>query len=161
MINIKIGAIDLYTRNQSNPSIDITPKKNINTSTPTMQKAPIGCFDQYAISFGRDPSVYAVNLNSLNIRGLTCPYCGRKMIPIIDLSNFFEENKYVAKCQTATKRLEPYKTIMHKTEREVFEIIKVKSRHLKHLTLRNAMLSLAPNSLTELIKSQTIIFNKS
>lgn len=89
---------------------------------------------------------------------LTCPCCGRVMIPPAEIEEL--KNKCMLRCSAkdAIKVLEKYENKMHSVEKEIFQMFKEEAKRNPEMNFKDMLNKWKPESEEKLIKTQFGIF---
>ena len=89
---------------------------------------------------------------------LSCPCCGRKMIPPSEIDNLRASHALKCKAPDAVKVLSKYENKMHSVEKEVFNILKEESKQHPDMDFKEILQHIKPKHEKPLIKTQFGIF---
>jgi len=89
---------------------------------------------------------------------LTCPCCGRNMIPPHEIEDLRTSKALKCKAPQAIKVLSQYENKMHSVEKEVFNILKVQAKAHPDMDFKEILELIKPEYEKPLIKTQLGIF---
>lgn len=140
------------------------PKVNYRSNLQNYRLAPLGYDTFERTSFTGEIRPEDVNpsrkvFDSLPQEQLTCPCCGRVMIPPSEIENLRNSHAFNCSAYKAIDILKKYENNMHSVEKEIYHMLKDEAKREPDKTLKEILNKWKPQYELQLMQTQFGIFS--